>query len=385
MDSFNSAADITLRDVLGTISFQSWPPILCFQVHVHLSAARMDRKNRIMCLLENLVSQTRVVRNKHPVFKEKRALIINMEGLILRKLQVGDDLSCVRIAKLTGANLFFQERGCQKIQKIPLFHNFKVELTEFLAQERLLFLHQEVVNISFAAESICHNISFNRSVVDGQIKIIDCFNPPPLPKVEIRLSEDILQTLVIGKDFTTVAQQVMPPYFQRKDNCCEFEVMSRIVDLMRLQLTRGISNNLFLLHKDRTQSLQRGVTEYLERLRGIRRNQDWSGGELLFECLKACLTCRSPKIFLAFLEEIGKRLRYLGKVLNKATAITSQTKEAPHFFDINRRKPFNNGLHSFRANCNALGRDDVTQIGSLRQPNLTLGELCIEAVLTKLV
>src|SRR3954466_12233339 len=139
MDSFNSATDSTLRDILGTISFQTRPPILCFQVHVHLSAARVDGKNRIVRLLENLVSQTRVVRNKHPVFKEKCALIINMEGLILRKLQAGDDLSCVRIAKLTGANLFFQERGCQKIQKIPLFHNFKVELTEFLAQERLLF------------------------------------------------------------------------------------------------------------------------------------------------------------------------------------------------------------------------------------------------------
>src|SRR3954464_14758255 len=221
MDSFNSAADITLRDILGTISFQTRPPVLCFQVHVHLCAAGVNRKNRIVRLLENLLSQTRVVRNKHPVFKEKRALIINMEGLILRKLQVRDDLSGVRIGKLTGANLFFQERGCQKIQKIPLFHNFKVELTEFLAQERLLFFHHEVVDISFAAESICHNIGFAWSIVDGQIKVIDCFNPPSLPKVEIRLSEDILQTLVIGKDFTTVAQQVMPPYFQSKDNCCE--------------------------------------------------------------------------------------------------------------------------------------------------------------------
>src|SRR3954462_13924679 len=325
MGSFNSAADITLRYILGTISFQSGPPILCFQVHVHLCAAGVDRKNGIMRLLGYLLSQTRVVRNKHPVFKEKRALIIDVEGLILRKLHVGDDLSGVRITKLTGANLFFQERGCQKIQKIPLIHNFKVELTEFLAQERLLFFHHEVVDIGFAAESIGHNISLARSVVDGQIKIIDCFNPPPLPKVEIRLSEDILQTLVIGKDFTTVAQQVMPPYFQSKDNCCELEVMCRIVDLMRLQLSRGISNNLFFLHKDFTQSLQRGVTEYLERLRCVRRNQDWCGSELLFECPKACLTCRSPKVFLAFLEKIGKRLRYLRKVLNEATAITSQT------------------------------------------------------------
>src|SRR3954464_6916379 len=152
-----------------------------------------------MRLLENLLSQTRVVRNKHPVFKEKCALIINVEGLILRKLKFRDDLFGVRITKLTRANLFFQERSSQKVQEMPLFHNFKVEQTEFLAQERLLFFHHEVVDIHFAAESICHNISFARSVVDGQIEIIDCFNPPPLPKVEIMLSEDILQTLVIGK------------------------------------------------------------------------------------------------------------------------------------------------------------------------------------------
>src|SRR3954470_17455474 len=126
MDSLHSAADITLRDILGTISFQPRPPILCFQVHVHLCAARMDRKNRIMRLLENLVSQTRVVWNKHPVFKEERALIIHVEGLILRKPKFRDELSGVRITKLTRANLFFQERSSQKVREMPLFHNFQV-------------------------------------------------------------------------------------------------------------------------------------------------------------------------------------------------------------------------------------------------------------------
>src|SRR3954471_906279 len=115
MDSFHSAADITVRDILGTISFQTRPPILCFQVHVHLCAARVDRKNRIMRLLENLLSQTRVVRNKHPVFKEERALVIDVEGPILRKLKSADDLFGVRITKMKGANLFFQERSRQKV------------------------------------------------------------------------------------------------------------------------------------------------------------------------------------------------------------------------------------------------------------------------------
>src|SRR4051812_17804413 len=113
----------------------------------------MDRKNRIMCLLENLVSQTRVVWNKHPVFKEERALIINMEGFILRKPKLRDELSGVRIATLTRTNLFFQERSSQKVQEMPLFHNFQVELTEFLAQKRLLLFYHEVVDISFTASA----------------------------------------------------------------------------------------------------------------------------------------------------------------------------------------------------------------------------------------
>src|SRR3954469_10282156 len=211
MDNFYSADDITLRDILGTIPFQPRPPVLCFQVHVHLCAARMDRKNRIMRLLENLVSQTRVVWNKQPVFEEERALIINMEGLILRKVKLRDELFGVRITKLTRANLFFQERSSQKVQEMPLFHNFQVELTEFLAQERLLLFHHEVVDISFTAKRICHDVCFAWGVVDGHIEVIYCFNPSPLPKIEIRLSEDILQTLVVLEDLTSVTQQIVPP------------------------------------------------------------------------------------------------------------------------------------------------------------------------------
>src|SRR3954469_1931193 len=171
----------------------------------------MDGKNRIMCLLENLVSQPRVVWNKHPVIKEERALIINMEGFILRSAKLRDELSGVRITTLPRTNLFFQERSSQKVQKVPLFHNLQVQPTEFLAQGRLLLFYHEVVDISFTAKRICHDVCFAWGVVDGHIEVIDCFNPSPLPKIEIRLSEDILQTLVIREDLTTVTKQVVPP------------------------------------------------------------------------------------------------------------------------------------------------------------------------------
>jgi hypothetical protein len=50
-------------------------------------------------------------------------------------------------------------------------------------------------------------------VVDLKIIIFDPFQPSPLAEVEVRLSENVLQALVIGEDVTFVPNQVVSPYF----------------------------------------------------------------------------------------------------------------------------------------------------------------------------
>ena len=44
------------------------------------------------------------------------------------------------------------------------------------------------------------------------IIVLDQFKPPTLPHVEIRLSENVFEALVIGIDIAMIAKQIVTPY-----------------------------------------------------------------------------------------------------------------------------------------------------------------------------
>jgi hypothetical protein len=46
--------------------------------------------------------------------------------------------------------------------------------------------------------------------------------PPSLPHVQLRLSEDVLETLMVSVDIAQIIQQLVPPNFQGVDNCSQF-------------------------------------------------------------------------------------------------------------------------------------------------------------------
>jgi hypothetical protein len=64
------------------------------------------------------------------------------------------------------------------------------------------------------AQCIGYHIRFTRVVVNVQIVILDQFKPSSLPLVQLRLCEDVLQTLVIDVNVTLVAHQVVPQNHQ---------------------------------------------------------------------------------------------------------------------------------------------------------------------------
>ena len=51
-----------------------------------------------------------------------------------------------------------------------------------------------------------------------KIIILDQFKPSTLPHVEIGLSENVLETLVISIDVALIAKQIVTPYFESMDN-----------------------------------------------------------------------------------------------------------------------------------------------------------------------
>jgi hypothetical protein len=78
-------------------------------------------------------------------------------------------------------------------------------------------------------------------VVDLWVIILDQFKPSSLTEVEVRLREDVLQTLVISEDVAFVPDQIMPPYFQGMNYGCQFQVVGRVV---LAQLSEGCSGNI---------------------------------------------------------------------------------------------------------------------------------------------
>jgi hypothetical protein len=65
----------------------------------------------------------------------------------------------------------------------------------------------------FSVESVCYHVSLPGVVMDLEVIILDQFKPSSLMEVEVWLSEDILQTLVISEDVAFVPNQTVPPYF----------------------------------------------------------------------------------------------------------------------------------------------------------------------------
>lgn len=211
-------------------------------------------------------------------------------------------------------------------------------------------------------------ISLAWSVFNAWIVLLDHLDPTSLPEVEIGLSEDILEALMIGENVHLSAQQEMSPCDQCMNDGCQFQVMCRIVPLIRLQLLRGVSHNFLLLHQDSTETLQRSITKDLVWFGFVWRSEDWSSHELLLECIESHITLRRPNIFDMLLEKVRKWLANLGEVLNKSSTIAGQTEEASKLLDILRGLPVDNCFNLFRIYKDALGKDDVTEVKNFIKP-----------------
>jgi hypothetical protein len=69
-------------------------------------------------------------------------------------------------------------------------------------------------------------------IVNIQIIIFNKLQPTALPKVEILLSEYILQTLMIRIYLALGSHDIMSPNLKRMHNGCQFQVMSGVVQLL---------------------------------------------------------------------------------------------------------------------------------------------------------
>jgi len=74
----------------------------------------------------------------------------------------------------------------------------------------------------FLTQGIRNHICLAWMVVHLKIIIFNQFKPPSLSHVQFRLSEDVLEALMISVDIAQITQQIVPPDFQSMNNCGQF-------------------------------------------------------------------------------------------------------------------------------------------------------------------
>ena len=72
--------------------------------------------------------------------------------------------------------------------------------------------------IALATQSVGDYVSLAWMIVNLQVVVLDQFKPSTLPHVQIFLSKEVLQVLVVGVDITLVPDQVVSPNLQGVHN-----------------------------------------------------------------------------------------------------------------------------------------------------------------------
>jgi hypothetical protein len=109
---------------------------------------------------------------------------------------------------------------------------------------------RQIIAMRLVAQSIRDNNRLSWVIMNFQIIVFDQFQPSSLVHVQIRLGEDILQTLMVDKDVDHIPKKIMLSHPQSKDNGSQLKIMSGIVLFMTSELSRGINNNTTFLHEN---------------------------------------------------------------------------------------------------------------------------------------
>jgi hypothetical protein len=111
------------------------------------------------------------------------------------------------------------------------------------------------MNMLLATQGICNQICLAWVIVNLQIVILNKLQPTALPRVEILLSEYILQTLMIRIYLALDSHNVMSPNLKCMHNGCQFQVMRGVVQLLFPQLSRHVVGHMSFLNEQTSLSL----------------------------------------------------------------------------------------------------------------------------------
>jgi hypothetical protein len=91
--------------------------------------------------------------------------------------------------------------------------------------------------VSFAAQGIQYNIRLSGVIMNLDIIVLNQHQPSSLMDVQISVSENVLQALVVSEDVDHIPKKIAPPCLQSKNNSSQLKIMRGIVLFMTVQLS----------------------------------------------------------------------------------------------------------------------------------------------------
>src|SRR5688572_2034991 len=188
-------------------------------------------------------------------------------------------------------------------------------------------------------QGICNQICLAWVVMNFQIIILNKLQPTALPKVEILLSEYVLQALMIRVYLALSSHNVASPNLKCMHNCCQLQVMSGVVQFMLTQLTRCIGDHMSFLHEHTSKSLATCFTINVKSLLQIWHNQYWWRHQSLLQLIKAFLALLIPLEFSSFFQKRCHRLSNFREPFNKSPIISCESQETPNLSNYSGYAP----------------------------------------------
>src|SRR3954467_8014908 len=86
-----------------------------------------------------------------------------------------------------------------KVVEITCWNQLEIDLAELLTQVRVNLMHLDIVAIALAAQRISYDIRLPRRILNINGVLSNGLKPSSLPQVQVGMSEQVLQTFVIGE------------------------------------------------------------------------------------------------------------------------------------------------------------------------------------------
>ena len=106
-----------------------------------------------------------------------------------------------------------------------------------------------------------YNISFTWVIKYIAIVVLEWLHPSAFFHVQFFFNTEILKAFMIRIQFEFGSVKIVSLNLQGKNQCCKLQITSRIILLVRLQLSRGLSYYFVPLGKDTSQSNLTSITE----------------------------------------------------------------------------------------------------------------------------